>query len=145
MRILGINGYHGDSSAALLEDGSLKFAVEEERFNRIKHWAGVPVKASLACASGNCIDHVAISRDPRAHLGAKLLRVALDPRLLGTAVTRTRNARSIGSVPETLRSSGVLLATNARFYPVEHHRAHLASAFFCSPYDEAAVISVDGF
>ena len=81
MRILGINGYHGDSSAALLEDGSLKFAVEEERFNRIKHWAGVPVKASLACASGNCIDHVAISRDPRAHLGAKLLRVALDPRL----------------------------------------------------------------
>src|SRR5882672_3129607 len=128
MRILGLNGYHGDSSAALLEDGSLKFAVEEERFNRIKHWAGLPVKASLACALGNCIEHVAISRDPRAHLGAKLLRVALDPRLLGNAVARAQNARSISSAPATLRSAGVPLATNVRFYPVEHHRAHLASA-----------------
>jgi carbamoyltransferase len=145
MRILGLNGYHGDSSAALLENGSLKFAVEEERFNRVKHWAGLPVKASLACASGNCIEHVAISRDPRARWGRKLLRVARDPRLVGMAFARARNAMSISSAPETLRSAGVPLAADVRYHTVEHHRAHLASAFFCSPYEEAAVISVDGF
>jgi len=145
MRILGLNGYHGDSSAALLENGSLKFAVEEERFNRIKHWAGLPVRASLACTSGDCVEHVAISRDPRAHFRAKLLRVIGDPRLLGRAIARVRNARRISAAPEALRSAGVRLAKDARFHSVEHHRAHLASAFFCSPYEEAAVISVDGF
>src|SRR6516225_7410767 len=49
--ILGLNAYHGDSSAALLVDGQLEMAVEEERFNRFKHWAGLPVAAAKACVA----------------------------------------------------------------------------------------------
>ena len=71
MNILGLNAFHGDASAALLTDGHLTAAVEEERFNRIKHWAGFPALAAKACLreiDPASLAHVAISRDPRAHL-----------------------------------------------------------------------------
>ena len=82
MNILGINAFHGDASAALLADGKLTSAVEEERFNRIKHWAGFPVLAIGSCLKGTDpqeLAHVAISRDHRAQLWRKLLRVATRP------------------------------------------------------------------
>ena len=73
MNVLGINAYHGDVSAVLVRDGDLVAAVEEERFRRIKHVAGFPAQAIQACLAmagltGRDIDHVAVSRDPRAHL-----------------------------------------------------------------------------
>src|SRR4051812_38586813 len=78
MLILGINAYHGDASAALLVDGQLVAAAEEERFNRVKHCAGFPRLAVEYCleAAGarvEDIDHIAIGRNPRAHLGDKVL------------------------------------------------------------------------
>src|SRR5579859_7768405 len=78
MYVLGINAYHGDVSAALLRDGVLVSAVEEERFRRIKHYAGFPtlaIRSVLAAAGirGSDVDHVAISRSPRAHLVRKAL------------------------------------------------------------------------
>ena len=79
MRILGLNAFHGDSSAALLRDGQLVGAMEEERLNRIKHWAGLPVGAAKACLGGAEPDYIAISRDPKAHLMDKLVRAALRP------------------------------------------------------------------
>ena len=69
LKILGLNAFHGDSSAAVLRDGQLTAALEEERLNRIKHWAGLPVQAAQACLDGAQPDHIAISRDPKAHLG----------------------------------------------------------------------------
>jgi len=77
LNILGINAFHGDASAALLRDGQLVAAVEEERLNRIKHWAGLPLLAAKACLQGVQPDHIAISRDPKAHLWDKLLRAAV--------------------------------------------------------------------
>ena len=79
MNILGLNAFHGDASAALLRDGQLVAALEEERLNRIKHWAGLPVLAAKACLQGVQPDHIAISRNPKAHLTDKLLRAALRP------------------------------------------------------------------
>ena len=72
--ILALNALHGDSSAALFADGQLVSAVEEERFNRIKHWAGLPAVAAVACTDGLQPGHIAISRDPRANLHRKLFR-----------------------------------------------------------------------
>lgn len=147
MNILGINAYHGDSSAALLVNGSLAAAVEEERYNRIKHWAGLPAQAAAAClriAHTDQVDHIAISRDPRAHLSSKLLRVATQPSLWFQALGRGQNALRIGQAHTDLADL-VPQVKNAKFHYVEHHRAHLASAFFCSPFDEAAVVSIDGF
>src|SRR5467141_4150068 len=81
MYILGINAYHGDAAAALIKDGRIVAAVEEERFNRIKHSAGFPGKSVEYCLSTagigiDDVDHVGISRDPSAHLHKKVLFAA---------------------------------------------------------------------
>ena len=147
-KILGLNAYHGDSSAALLVDGDLIMAVEEERFNRIKHWAGLPVAAAKACmarAGGGVVDHVAISRDPRAHFWKKVARVAVRPSFWFHAAGRAANSAKIANSKQALGKAGLPGIGPARFHMVEHHRAHLASAFFASPFEEAAVVSVDGF
>lgn len=137
MNIVGLNAFHGDASAAVLSNGCLMAAVEEERFNRIKHWAGYPAVARAACLNGDRVEHVAISRDPKAHLWRKLARVAVRPGYWSKAVGRARNLAKITRV-----NGG---SDGARVHHVEHHHAHLASAFFCSPFEEAAVVSVDGF
>src|SRR5438874_11842824 len=82
MNILGLNAFHGDASAALLTNGQLAFALEEERLNRVKHWAGFPALAAQACLAGtdpNDVEHVAISRNPRAHFWTKVARVLSRP------------------------------------------------------------------
>ena len=146
--ILGLNAYHGDSSAALLIGGDLLAAIEEERLLRIKHWAGLPVESARRClqiGGVERVDHIAISRDPRAHLFAKLRRVAFRPRLWVPAVGRAVNSTQVSGVKGELSAAGLSGVESARLHFVEHHRAHLASAFFASPFDEAAVVSIDGF
>ena len=148
MNILGINAYHANASAALLCDGKLVAAVEEERLNRVKYAAGFPVKAIRYClkAAGITladVHHIAIPRDPWARIGTKLLYALRMPQF---ALERRRAWASFADVPTTLAQS---LDTDpqrvrARFHRVEHHRAHLASAFFVSPFDRAALLSADG-
>lgn len=146
--ILGINAFHGDASAAVLKDGYLAAAVEEERYNRIKHWAGLPVQAASACLRMAGIDnvgHVAVSRDPSAHLLKKIARVATRPSLWGQAANRAFNSARVREVKNELMTAGVPGIQDARLHFVEHHQSHLASAFFVSPFEEAAVVSIDGF
>ena len=148
MNILGLNAFHGDASAALLSDGHLVAAIEEERLNRIKHWAGFPNLAAAACLEGtdpNDVEHVAISRNPFAHLGRKALYAALRPASWPRSVSRAANVFQVARL--SAERPGTILSElkRARIYKVEHHRAHLASAFFASPFEEAAVVSVDGF
>ena len=143
MNILGLNAFHGDSSAALV-NGPLIAAFEEERFNRQKHWAGLPVLAAQQCLNGEQPDHIAISRNPSAHLLQKLARIAIRPSEWTRLSSRANNNLRVSRVSEELLASGID-TTRAKVHHVEHHRAHLASAFFCSPFDEAAVVSIDGF
>jgi carbamoyltransferase len=148
MIILGINAYHANASAAILVDGQLVAAVEEERFNRVKYAAGFPAQAIRYClaAAGARIeevDHVAIPRDPWARLGTKLLYAMRMPRF---TLARARVARKFAGVKEELAAE---LETDpkrlrAQFHRVEHHQAHLASAFFVSPFETAAALSADG-
>src|SRR6201998_436800 len=145
MNILGLNAFHGDASAAVLQDGQLIAALEEERLNRIKHWAGLPLLAAKACLQGTQPDHIAISRNPKAHLADKLLRVALRPRRWASLSSRAANSARIAQVEQALAAEGIVARVRPQVHFVEHHRAHLASAFFASPFDQAAVISIDGF
>ena len=145
MKILGLNAFNGDASAALIRDGQLVAALEEERLNRIKHWAGLPVLAAKACLAGEQPDHIAISRDPRAHLADKLMRVAVRPHQWLSLTSRASNSARIAQVGRELASEGIEAKATKRVHFVEHHRAHLASAFFASPFGEAAIISIDGF
>jgi len=146
MVILGINAYHGDASAALVVDGRLVAAAEEERFNRIKHSAGFPAQAIKACLrlaglEARDIDHVAIARDPRARLLKKAMYAVRMPKL---ALDRLAAWKSFGDIPSELASCLERPSLPAKFHRVEHHKAHLASSFFVSPFDEAALLSVDG-
>ena len=151
MNILGLNAYHGDVSAALVCDGQLAAAVEEERFRRIKHVAGFPHSAIAACLqmaglNASEIDLFAVSRDPRAHLWRKALFL-LKHRPKGTVASRARNLVSLRALPATIAKATGLDETRVRSRVrfIEHHPAHLASAAFVSPFDEAAICAIDGF
>ena len=203
MYILGINAYHGDAAAAIIRDGHLIAAVEEERFNRIKHCAGFPTRSIEYClqAAGISLEdvaHVGISRNPSANLHKKILFAAKQlgakskgqsakgqAHLVGfggsvpaDGVTAAGMSSTLSSLPFALTppdgngnglarrlasrlrnaarvrdlKSELAKALNvpgnrlrAQFHNVEHHRAHLASAFFDSPFDRAALLSIDGF
>src|SRR5689334_12125401 len=101
MNILGLNAFHGDASAALLSGGQLVAAVEEERLNRIKHWAGFPAQAARLCLDGTDpgdLEHIAISRDPRAHFWKKVKRAALRPGDWARMVSRAKNSARVARV-----------------------------------------------
>src|SRR5260370_21869046 len=134
MAILGLNAFPGDSSAAFLHDGKILSALEEERFNRIKHWAGLPLLAARACLNGEVPDHVAISRDPRAHLARKMLRAATRPQDWSRVASRAAHSIRVSPIGSDLHTVGIING-KTKVHFVEHHRAHFASAFFCSPFD----------
>lgn len=150
--VLGINAWHGDSAAALVVDGRIVAAVEEERFRRVKHWAGFPDRSIRYCLEAGGIDLrdvvvVAINRDPRAHLFRKVLFAVRRIPSPSYVADRLRNASRVGSVEDTFREAypEEMERFRGRFVSVHHHVAHLASAHLLSGYDESAVCSVDGF
>jgi carbamoyltransferase len=150
--ILGLNAYHGDAAAALVVDGVLVAAAEEERFNRVKHVAGFPSLAAAWCLAEaglkpDEIDHVAVGRDPRANIGAKLRRTLRHRPGIRYVRERLANQAQVRDASDALADAlGVERGSlRAKVHRVEHHRAHAASAFFVSPFDDAAVLTVDGF
>ena len=152
MIIVGINAYHADSSAAIFIDGEMVAAIEEERFRRVKHWAGFPELAIRFClkeagVSISQVDYFAIGRDPGAKFLNKLLYLAAHPFGSFAAVKdRLSNSKKVASIEKELAQiSGLTEADFAgKVKNIEHHRSHLASAFFASPFEEAACLSIDG-
>ncbi len=152
MIVLGINAYHADSSAAIFVDGVMIAAIEEERFRRVKHWAGFPSMAIEFCLKEagvglNEVDHIAIGRDPRAKFFKKLLFLAKNPVGGFKAVAnRLSNAKKVSSLEDEFAKIAAIdkTAFKKKIHNVEHHRSHLASAFFASPFEEAALLSIDG-
>ena len=148
MNILGINAYHGNASAAIVCEGRLVAAVEEERFNRVKYAAGFPAQAIRYCLKEaglelKDIDHVAVPRNPYARLGTKLFYAI---RMPSFARERIKVLAKFTGIPEALAqvfdTDPAKIA--ATFHRIEHHQAHLASAFFVSPFERAALLSADG-
>ena len=152
MVILGINAYHADSSAAIFVDGRMIAAIEEERFRRVKHWAGFPSMAIEFClkeagVSIEQVDHIAIGRDPKAKLFKKLLFILQNPvGSFDVVKERFANSKKVASLEDEFHFlTGVNKESiKKKIQQVEHHRSHLASAFFASPFDEAALLSIDG-
>lgn len=151
MYILGINGYHGDSSACIYKDGKLIAATEEERFRRIKHWAGLPTMAIEFCLkeaniSLREVDHITISRDPMAKVGKKIIHSL--KKMVSPAAILNRGANSLkikslkNDICEALNINAEEVKAKVQF--IEHHRCHLASSFHISPFEESALISIDG-
>ncbi len=147
MNILGIGGYSHDSAAALVCDGQLVAAVAEERLTRNKHQGGVPREAVKFC-----LDAAGISPRDVHHIGAYMrpgLRLAKRiPYRLGTVLRSPKYA--FGYIGYELLHNAQYVAgmrslrgPNTRLHFMDHHAAHAASSFLLSPFDEAAILSID--
>ena len=152
MIILGINAYHGDSSACLVADGKLICAIEEERIRRIKHWAGLPTEAIKWCLKEakvelKDIDHIAISRNPYARLHKKVFRVLKNLYNQKFIKSRLQNVAKIRNLKEEIAMALDVdpEKIKAKVHKVEHHRAHIGSTFLVSPFEKAICVTIDGF
>jgi carbamoyltransferase len=151
MLILGLNMYHADASAVIIEDGKILFAIAEERLNRIKHYAGFPssaVKACLDAVGGKLsdLDHVAVGQDSDANLARKVQYALANPAHILNFIRLRQRKEKMRDVRALLAESQGVAPETLKFqeHHVEHHLAHVASAYFCSPWDQAAGFSYDG-
>ena len=148
--IIGINAYHGDSAACLVVDGHLIAAVEEERFKRVKHWAGFPSESIKYCLQEaglklKDIDYISINSDPKASLLSKITYTILHKPSLSLIYDRLTKRKKKNSIEDEFKIEFPNQDFNAQIQHVEHHMAHLASAHLVSPFNESIVVSVDGF
>jgi carbamoyltransferase len=151
MYTLGINAYHGDSSACIYKNGELIAATEEERIRRIKHWAGLPTEAVQFCLNEagiqlDEVDVITVSRDPNAKLGHKVLHVLRTRPSFGALKKKASHIGGVKTIKEdiahALGYNGTPIKAEVKF--IEHHRSHMASSFFVSPFEESAILSIDG-
>ncbi len=147
--ILGINSFHGDSSAAIIKDGEVICAIEEERLNRIKHWAGLPLESINWCLTEaginiSDVDSIAVNTLPSSHLIRKTLFTLRKKPKISFVISRLLNKFNMTGIKEQLSKFYKSEKITANINFVEHHRAHMASAYFSSTFNDSAVVSVDG-
>ena len=150
MIILGINAYHPDSSACLLINGELKIALEEERLNRSKHWSGFPLLAIKACLLEenikiNDVDYIAINKNFYANFFHKTKYFFLNRNNLRYFFDKFKLRVNSLNILQIIEKEIGLIKKNCKVVGIEHHKAHIASAFYDSFYDNAVNLSIDGF
>lgn len=150
MLIIGLNAFHGDSSACIVKDGKLIAAVEEERLRRIKHWAGFPSESIRYCleaakAQLSDVDIVAVNQDSSSNFWRKVAYGIKNRPSLKLVDQRLRNRKARRSMPELLEEHFGAGSFTGQMANIDHHVAHLSSAFHVSPFERATVVSVDGF
>jgi carbamoyltransferase len=151
--ILGLNSFHADASAVLLKDGELVAAVAEERLNRVKHFAGLPVRAirevlDLAGIGLADVDHIGINKDNRANLLSKLTFALTNLTRIARMARQRLEYRAKAKASPNLICEALGVPRDqlrATIHHVEHHLCHVASAFLVSGFERAAVLSIDGF
>jgi carbamoyltransferase len=151
MLILGLNMFHADASAAIVQDGEVKFAIAEERLNRRKHFGGFPSLAVKACldavgAKISDIEHVAVGQDSDANLAKKVQYAVANPARILNFIRLRQRKEAMRDVRSLLAKALEVDSVRLRFqeHHLEHHIAHIASAYYCSPWEKAAGFSYDG-
>ncbi len=151
MLILGLNMFHADASAAIVLNGEVKFAIAEERLNRRKHFGGFPALAVKACldsvgAKISDVEHVAVGQDSDANLAKKVRYALANPAKVLNFIRLRQRKEAMRDVRLLLAKALDVDSTQLRFqeHHLEHHIAHIASAYYCSPWDKAAGFSYDG-
>lgn len=145
-KIIGLNAFHADAAACLVIDGELISAAEEERFLRIKHWAGFPSESIKFCLSENQlslsdIDYIAVNSDPSKNFSKKL-SYGLSPSGIHLLFKRFKNLKKNNNLRKHL--SKIKENFNSEIVKIEHHQCHLASAHIPSNFDESVSLSIDG-
>ncbi len=150
MYILGINAYHADSSACIVHNGKLIFAIEEERLKRVKHWAGFPTLSIKSCLKIcniklSDINYICINRDPKVNLFKKIFHILKYKPSISLIFDRLKKRINYRSINDEIKNQFPEDKFDGKIINVEHHNAHLASSFYLSPFDKSCIISVDGF
>jgi carbamoyltransferase len=150
MNILGINAFHPDSSACLLIDGKVLFAIEEERLNRIKHWSGMPILSIKNCLlNANIsivdIDFVAINHNPFSNIFNKLKYILKNKPYFNFYLEKLKNLNKKKNILNILTDNFGSLKKSCKLIGIDHHQSHLASAFYDSSFDNAVNLSIDAF
>src|SRR5450755_2097600 len=151
MLILGLNMFHADASAAIVLDGEVKFAIAEERLNRRKHFGGFPALAVKACleavgAKVSDVEHVTVGQDSDANLTKKVQYALANPAKILNFIRLRQRKEAMRDVRSLLLKALDVDSSQLRFqeHHLEHHIAHIASAYYCSPWEKAAGFSYDG-
>ena len=151
MLILGLNMFHADASAAIVQDGEVVFAIAEERLNRVKHYAGFPGLAVKACLDAvgariTDVDHVAVGQDSDANLAKKVQYALANPAKILNFIRLRQRKEAMRDVRSLLAKALDVDPKELHFqeHHLEHHIAHIASAYYCSPWEKAAGFSYDG-
>src|SRR3954462_3742440 len=151
MLILGLNMFHADASAAIVVDGEVKFAIAEERLNRHKHFGGFPALAIKACldavgATISDVDHVAVGQDSDANLIKKVQYALSNPAKIVNFIRLRQRKEQMRDVRSLIAKAVEVDGEQLKFqeHHIEHHIAHIASAYYCSPWERAAGFSYDG-
>jgi carbamoyltransferase len=151
MVILGLNANHPDSSACILIDGKIVFAIEEERINRIKHWSGLPILSIKECLKKqgltlNDINQVAINTDPWSNFLSKIKFIILNRVENDVIFDKLKNIKQKNILLSIIeRECQDNFNNKCKLNFIEHHLAHVASAYFDSPYKKSVNLSIDGF
>jgi len=150
MYILGINAYHADSSAALIKDGEVISAVEEERFNRIKHWSGFPIQSIKYCISKenleiNDLDFIAVNSNNYSNIFNKLFYSLSNNISFEFFLNQAKRRQKKNKIKNDLLNSFSLKKLKPKICKVDHHLSHISSSLFCSNFHEGSFISIDGF
>jgi len=146
---LGLNIFHADSSSCLMKDGKLVCAFEEERLNRIKHWAGVPFLSINECLKHaeikiDDIDTITINSNPYSNLKNKFLYTVSSKNIffnINSFLKRQSKKYSIIEEIEKFFKKKI----KAKLIRFDHHLSHIASSYYLSGFKEATGISIDGF
>ncbi len=148
---LGLNFNHADSSACLFEDNNLKFAVEEERINRVKHWAGIPLESISLCLKENGLNfkdvsNITVNTNPKSNINQKIL-FFLKNYLIGKKKIEIFNRlKNKLYLKNDLNNFFQEKEKNSiKIHYIDHHISHISSAFFASNFDDAVGLSIDGF
>ncbi|HZQ94523.1 MAG TPA: carbamoyltransferase C-terminal domain-containing protein [Candidatus Sulfotelmatobacter sp.] len=151
MLILGLNMFHADASAAIVLDGEVKFAIAEERLNRHKHFGGFPGLAVKACldavgAKISDVEHLAVGQDSDANLIRKVQYALSNPAKVLNFIRLRQRKEAMRDLRTLVAKALDVDSQRLKFqeHHLEHHIAHVASAYYCSPWEKAAGFSYDG-
>ena len=143
--ILGLNCYHADSSACIIKNGKLEFAIEEERLNRKKHTSELPILSIKEClkqtnTDENEVTHIAFNTNPNSNFIIKLKFLIKKFNFKNKFIERYIHKKKLNHIFQKQFNFNKKI----KYYFVEHHTAHISSAFYASKFDKAIGLSIDG-
>ena len=148
--ILGVNAFHANSSACILKNNQVIFAIEEERINRIKNWSGFPIESIKMCLNHvdiklNDLEFIALNRNSKSNLKQKVFFSIQNLNNFKYALKKSKNLINLNNIESVFLKEFNLSKLKPKILFIDHHLAHIASSFLTNKLNNSAILSLDGF